>query len=185
MDASETNPFPLDNPWKVQVLQPPPELRGRAKQMNYGVQHTQSDAILFLHADTTLPNQAQDLISGALKNGKVGGGFSRRFDSPSLFLKFTCVLADLRGKWTGWYFGDQAIFCSRVAFEKVGGFPDISPFEDVEFCRKLKKEGPLTLLKPGILTSARRFQAEGPVRRTFKDLLLTLCYFKNNRSLKV
>lgn len=184
VDASDENPYPKKNDWDIQVLHPPAAIRGRALQMNYGVQHSQSKALLFLHADTVLPDTARNQIHDALQGGYVGGCFSRRFDSSSRFLRFTCLLADLRAKTLGWYFGDQAIFCSREAFEKAGGFPDISPFEDLEFSRRLKKQGPRCLLKPGILSSARRFEAEGPFRRTLKDLLLTISYLKQSRSLK-
>ncbi|MDF3127662.1 glycosyltransferase [Kiritimatiellaeota bacterium B1221] len=183
IDASEVDAFPLENPWNVHVYHPPSSFLGRAGQMNFGVQQTQSAALLFLHVDSFLPDNAQTHILHALQNGNIGGGFSRRFDSPSLFLQFTCLLADLRGKWFGWYFGDQAIFCSRSVFDQVGGYPDIAPFEDLEFCRKLKKQGSLTLLKPGIVSSARRFQ-EGPVRKTFKDFCLTVSYFIKNPQLQ-
>lgn len=156
---------------------------GRARQMNLGAAQSPADIFLFLHADTRLPPTAARQITRAIASGNVGGGFSRRFDSPAVFLRVTCYLADLRGKYFGWYFGDQAIFCTREAFQKVGGFPDMYPFEDLSFSRRLKRLGSLCLLKPGILSSARRFQAEGPLRRTLKDLRLTLSYFRNHRKL--
>lgn len=182
VDASEKNPYPVENSFGVSVIHQNPAERGRASQMNTGAAKSNSDILLFLHADTRLPRTAAIQIAQAVSRGYVGGGFSRRFDSPSLFLQVSCFFADLRGKHLGWFFGDQAIFCTKEAFTKVGGYPEIFPFEDLDFSRQLKKHGPLCLLSPGIRTSARRFQAEGPGRRTWKDLLLTLGYFLNIRS---
>ena len=177
VDASDNNPLPIQNDWGIHLLHPLKEQKGRAAQMNLGAEQSESDALLFLHADTLLPAEAQHLISKVLSQGKVGGCFSRRFDSPSRFLRFTCVLADLRATFLGWYFGDQAIFCSREVFERLGGFPNLSSFEDLEFSRRLQKTGSCIVLKPGVLSSARRFKQEGPFRRTCKDLRLTLSYF--------
>ncbi|WFB34851.1 hypothetical protein P3T73_11840 [Kiritimatiellota bacterium B12222] len=184
VDASEQAPFPMDNEWGIQVIHAFPDACGRAKQMNLGARRCDALGFLFLHADTYLPAEAHLLMTSAFRQGYVGGGFSRRFDSGSLFLKVSCFLADLRGKYFGWYFGDQAIFCSREAFEQLGGFPEISPFEDLEFCRKLKRYGRLTLLKPGVVSSARRFKSQGVWLRTWKDVGLTLRYFFHNLQLK-
>jgi GT2 family glycosyltransferase len=173
VDADPEPPFPFAVNW----IPAPPDQPGRAKQMNLGAANSQADILLFLHADTTLPATAASQIRDALASGYIGGGFSRRFDSPSRFLRITCRLADLRGQHLGWFFGDQAQFVTRQAFEMIGGFPEIHPFEDLELSRRLKQLGPLCLLKPGILSSARRFEKDGPFLRTAKDLLLTLSHF--------
>lgn len=173
VDADPEPPLPFDINWIAAT----PEQTGRAKQMNLGAAHSQADIFLFLHADTVLPPSAAAQIRDAVAAGYIGGGFSRRFDSPSRFLRFTCRLADLRGQHLGWFFGDQAQFVTRQAFEKIGGFPDIHPFEDLELSRRLKQLGPLCLLKPGILSSARRFEKHGPLLQTIQDLLLTLTHF--------
>ncbi|MCC5843203.1 MAG: glycosyltransferase [Verrucomicrobia bacterium] len=150
--------------------------RGRARQMNAGAKlHPEADLLLFLHADTRLPPAARASLVQAYREGAVGGGFSRRFDSPSRFLRLSCALADWRVRRFGLAFGDQAIFVRRDVFDRLGGFPDQPLFEDWDFTRLLRKQGPTRLLTPGVISSARRFEQDGPVLRTFKDLWLTVC----------
>lgn len=152
--------------------------RGRARQMNAGALGATEDLLVFLHADTRLPPDARAQLARAWRQGVAGGGFRRRFDSPSLFLRVTCRLADLRGKHLGWYFGDQTIWARRDAFEALGGFPDRPLFEDLEFARRLKTRGATALLPGPTLSSARRFERDGPARRTWKDLKLTRAYIR-------
>jgi len=168
------------NTYGVKHLVADASTQGRARQMNLGAAGSTADAFLFLHADTRLPPSAKQDIRNALERGAVGGAFARRFDSPSLFLKFSCRAADLRGRLLGWFFGDQAIFARADAFRRLDGFPDLPLFEDLEFSRRLKRTGPTTLLRPPVLGSARRFDAEGPLRRTWNDLKLTLCYLRGH-----
>ena len=61
----------------VEVIQAP---RGRAAQMNAGAQAATGDGVLlFLHADTTLPQDADRLIAQALAGGRhVWGRFDVR-----------------------------------------------------------------------------------------------------------
>ena len=106
----------------------------------------------------------------------LGGGFARYFDSPSRFLQWTCDLAAWRSDRGGWFLGDQAIFVRREGFERVGGFGALRVFEDYDLCRRLKAVGVLRCLQPAVLSSARRFERAGPVRRTLKDLWLTIVY---------
>lgn len=147
---------------------------GRARQMNQGAANLERDAFWFLHADSRPPPRAKESIQEVITCGFVGGAFRRRFDTNSMTLTFTCWLADWRGRLLGWFLGDQGIFASRPAFERVGGFPDRPRFEDLEFSRSLARTGKVTLLQPTLRTSARRFSRKGPWRQTLADLLLTL-----------
>ncbi|MEX2607318.1 MAG: glycosyltransferase [Kiritimatiellia bacterium] len=157
----------------------PPERRGRAKQMNDGAARVpEADLLVFLHADTRLPRAAREALCTAFRQGGVGGGFSRRFDSPSRFLGFTCRLADLRGRTMGWFLGDQVQFVRGDVFRSLGGFSEIPLFEDLDFSRRLKKQGRVSLLTPPVISSARRFEADGAFTRTWKDLRLTLRYLR-------
>lgn len=150
--------------------------RSRARQMNQGAGLCRAEVVLFLHADTHLPCGARESIARAVEGGAVGGAFARRFDHPSLFLRLTCLTADWRGKWFGMFLGDQAIFATREAFEKAGGFPDQPLFEDFEFSRRLAKAGRTVLLRPPVISSGRRFERKGPLRQTMADLALTIRY---------
>ena len=158
----------------ARVLHSP--LRQRAAQMNYGVKESKGDSLLFLHADTYIPGNAIDCVEQVLANNKVvGGAFTRRFDHPSLFLKLTCQLADIRSRLFGWHFGDQGIFVKRSIFDKVGGFLERNNLEDLDFSCRLKNYGKVVTLNPPLLSSGRRF-GQSPIRRTLKDFLITFNY---------
>lgn len=161
----------------VEALDLAADRKGRARQMNAGAAAGGGDLLVFLHADTRLPAGARGQLESAWRAGKVGGGFRRRFDSPSRFLRLTCRLADLRGRVLGWYFGDQTLWVRRDVFEALGGFPDLDSFEDLEFSRRLRSRGPTALLPGPTLSSARRFTNEGPWRRTWRDVGLTWRHF--------
>ena len=149
---------------------------GRALQMNAGAAVARGDVFLFLHADTWLEPGAFPAIESAMANERVvGGGFERRFRTGSFFLRTTCVMAAVRNRAIGWHLGDQAIFCRARIFRELGGFANMRAFEDVDFSRRIARKGRLVTLRPPVLSSARRF-AEGAVKRTAKDIFLTMRY---------
>ncbi len=151
--------------------------RHRARQMNRGAAQAGGRILLFLHADTWLPAGALDRVRWAIdERGAVGGGFARRYRSPSPILALTSRLAGLRNRLFGWHLGDQALFVRRDVFERLGGFRDIPIFEDLDFSRRLWTLGKTTTLTPPVLSSARRFAVKGPLRTTWDDLLLTRKY---------
>lgn len=151
--------------------------RQRAAQMNFGARQARGEAILFLHADTRLRPDSLAAVERALaRSGVVGGAFARRFDHPSRVVRWSCALADWRGRLTGWFFGDQAMFARREAFATLGGFREWDIFEDVDFARRLRRAGRTVLLGPPIVSSGRRF-APGPAwRRVLGDAWLTWRY---------
>ena len=149
----------------------------RAAQMNAGAARSQGTILLFLHADTLLPPSALELITVACDQpGVTGGAFARRYDSPSGWLQLTCWLAGWRNRWFGWHLGDQAIFARRAAFDQIGGFRDFDAFEDVDFSRRLARLGKLRTLRPPVVSSARRFEARGALRRSLTDAWLLFRY---------
>jgi len=156
--------------------------RQRAAQMNLGATAARGDALLFLHADTHLAPGALRAIGAALRQrAVVGGGFARRYDSPSLFLRATCALAEARTRLCGWFLGDQAIFVRRTVFTALGGFSDWDVFEDLDFSRRLARAGRGVTLRPPVISAARRFTARGALRTTWRDLALTARYLTGHR----
>ncbi|MGV3772073.1 MAG: TIGR04283 family arsenosugar biosynthesis glycosyltransferase [Verrucomicrobiales bacterium] len=158
-------------------------IRQRAHQLNLGAGRATGDILLFLHADTVLPQRAFERINEAFEHPKVvGGGFRRYFLSESIFLQLTCRLTYVRNRAIGWHLGDQAMFASATAFQKLGGFREMDRFEDLDFSRRLKKLGKLTTIPNPVLTSGRRFEQKGPFRTTVRDFWWTMKYVSGNKA---
>jgi len=139
--------------------------RGRAMQMNEGARRAEGDVLLFLHADTTLPGTARRDLEGCMADpGCVGGRFDIRLDSTRPLLRVVGRMISLRSRFTKVATGEQAIFVRRAVFERLGGFPEVPIMEDVAFCRALKKEGRIACLRSRVVSSARRWERNGPVR---------------------
>jgi rSAM/selenodomain-associated transferase 2 len=139
--------------------------RGRARQMNAGAREARGDVILFLHADTRLPDGALEAVSAALDDQRViAGRFDVCFDSPRLVFRMIAFFMNLRSRLSGISTGDQAIFVRRSVFESIGGYPDIPLMEDIELCRRLKRHGRLAALRPRVTASARKWEREGALR---------------------
>jgi rSAM/selenodomain-associated transferase 2 len=151
--------------------------RGRARQMNAGARAARGDILLFLHADTVLPEGAGAAILAALADaGTVGGRFDVRLDSRRPLLALVGWLMNRRSRLTGICTGDQGIFVRRTVFEALGGYPDIPLMEDVELSRRLKRRGRLVALPLRVVTSARKWEREGVVRTIVLMWALRLLY---------
>ena len=134
--------------------------RGRSRQMNAGAAAAKGDILLFLHADTELPLNACDAIRQALSK-RAWGRFDIRIEPAGMALRLISRLMNLRSRLTGIATGDQALFVQRVAFEKVGGFPDIALMEDVAISKLLKRECRPECLSQQVITSGRRWERGG------------------------
>ncbi len=134
--------------------------RGRARQMNAGAAAARGDALLFLHADTALPEHAVPLVRAALRR-RLWGRFDVRIAGRPRMLRAVAAMMNLRSRLTGIATGDQAIFVSRAAFSAVGGYPDQPLMEDIELSRRLKRLGRPACLRERAVTSGRRWEAMG------------------------
>lgn len=141
--------------------------RGRAVQMNAGAAAARGQVLLFLHADTSLPPQADLLVRQALAAGHAWGRFDVRIEGRPRLLRLVAALMNLRSRLTGIATGDQAIFVTREAFERVGGFPVQPLMEDVELSRRLKRIGRPACLRQRVCTSGRRWERRGVWRTIF------------------
>ncbi|MGI8889951.1 MAG: TIGR04283 family arsenosugar biosynthesis glycosyltransferase [Chthoniobacterales bacterium] len=151
--------------------------RQRAYQLNLGARQARGDVLLFLHADTLLPPNALPLIDLALRDQSVAGGaFRRRYDSSSLLLQATCLLAGWRNRLIGWHLGDQAMFVRASTFFELGGFVEADQFEDLDFSRRLRRTGRVVTVPSSVTSSARRFDRQGPALTTLQDLGFTVRY---------
>ncbi|MCG8441624.1 MAG: TIGR04283 family arsenosugar biosynthesis glycosyltransferase [Caulobacterales bacterium] len=142
--------------------------RGRGLQLDAGAQAATGDILLFLHADTRLPPRAITAITAALADPSVAGGaFRLRFDARHPLLALFAAATRFDTAFTT--FGDQAFFVRREAYAAAGGCPPWPLLEDVELRRRLKRVGRFVKLRACVTTSARRFQADGVLRRQLKN----------------
>ena len=151
--------------------------RGRARQMNSGAAAATGEILLFLHADTTLPDRAFAEIAAALDNPLcVGGRFDVELEGEHWMLKVVAAMINRRSRMTRVGTGDQAIFVRREIFCRIGGYPDIPLMEDIAFCRALKRAGDVACLRSRVVTSARRWERDGIWRTIFRMWTLKLLY---------
>ncbi|MDZ4734612.1 MAG: TIGR04283 family arsenosugar biosynthesis glycosyltransferase [Nitrospirota bacterium] len=138
---------------------------GRARQMNEGAKVSGGEILLFLHADTQLPDDAKTMIETTLADQQmVGGRFDVRFDHPSIWGTIVSRMMSWRSRLSGIATGDQALFVRRHIFEQIGGFTDMPLMEDVDFSRRLKRNGATAALTATVTTSFRRWERHGPLR---------------------
>ena len=150
---------------------------GRALQQNAGAQHALGDTFLFLHGDTQLPVNADDLIATALDNDAAHWGrFDVRFDTHQAMLRVIATMMNARSRLTGIATGDQCIFVRRSAFEAVGGFPAIALMEDIALSSLLRRQSAPACLYNKATTSARRWQKNGAWRTILLMWWLRLAY---------
>ncbi len=150
------------------VVAPP----GRGTQLAGGAAATDADLLLFLHADTTLPADAPRLVRDAVEGGAVGGGFTVRFDSARPVLRLAARLINARTRLLRLPLGDQAQFASRAAFARAGGFRPWPILEDLDFIRRLRRQGRIAVLSPPVTTAARRFTQRGVARTVATNWLI-------------
>jgi len=151
--------------------------RGRARQMNAGAEQAQGDVLLFLHADTQLPQKADMLIRDALAAGRVWGRFDVRLSGDAGLLRIVETLMNWRSRFTGMATGDQAMFVLREAFVHLGGFADIALMEDLELSRRLKKISAPCCLHARVISSSRRWETQGILRTILLMWGLRLAWF--------
>ena len=150
--------------------------RGRGRQMNAGAAASYGDVLLFLHADTRLPPDADALISDGLAGtGRPWGRFDVRIAGAHRLFPVIAAAMNLRSRVTGIATGDQAIFTTKAAFGP--GFPDIPLMEDIAMTRRLKRIGrPLCIAAP-VVTSGRRWEKYGVIKTILLMWWLRLAYF--------
>jgi rSAM/selenodomain-associated transferase 2 len=152
--------------------------RGRAAQMNAGAALARGDVLIFLHADTRLPGNADALVlDGLRQSGRSWGRFDIAIAGRSPLLAIVARTINLRSRLTGIATGDQAMFVRREVFTAVGGFPDIALMEDVALSRALKRVSRPLCISPKVTTSGRRWEQRGVFCTVVLMWRLRLAYF--------
>ncbi len=135
--------------------------RGRARQMNRGAALASGEILLFLHADTQLPEGGVALIQDAVAQGSAWGRFDVRLSGQHPMFRIIEKMMNGRSSLTGIATGDQAIFVRRDLFKTVGGFADQPLMEDIELSKQLKKVAAPRLIRQTVMTSSRRWEQYG------------------------
>jgi rSAM/selenodomain-associated transferase 2 len=157
----------------ARVLRAP---RGRGGQCNAGGLHATGEIILFLHADTTLPAHAEELIAESFRRPEVDVAMFRlSFDDDHPLLRFSAYFTRFDSRWSK--FGDQAIMLRREVFMTSGGFREWPFLEDVEILQRLRTVTKIHILPAAVSTSARRFRADGYSRRQIRSGWILVRFF--------
>ncbi len=149
--------------------------RGRGPQLNAGAAIASGDIFVFLHADTRLPTNAFPLLRGMFADPQVQvAKFRLSFDDPDWLLALAARLMWFDSLLTS--YGDQCMVMRRDLFRVLGGFPDWPLFEDVELFRRARARTRVHVVPAQVVTSARRFRANGILRQLLHDVWLWLQY---------
>ncbi len=152
--------------------------RGRATQMNLGARMLQTPWMLFLHADSRLPQETRTALESWLESPPPcqAAHFGFSLDERGLWWTLIERGQRIRERLTGLTYGDQGLLLSRAVYRELDGIPEIPIMEDVEVVRRLRRNGGLDRIDAPLVTSARRYQKEGPLRAWLRNASLISLY---------
>ena len=173
--GSRDNTLELAQPLADQAIQCPP---GRAGQMNKGAAVAHGDILVFLHADTRLPSNADTLIIKGLKYAERDWGrFDVRLAGNPPLLRIIELMMNWRSRVTAIATGDQCLFMRRALFDTIGGYPDIALMEDIAISKLLKWHGRPLCIREKVVASSQRWEQQGVLRTILLMWRLRLGYF--------
>jgi uncharacterized protein len=149
---------------------------GRGGQLNRGAAAAGAEVLLFLHADTTLPERGAERIREAVAAGAPGGAFLLRFDVDRPMQRLGARLINWRTRRLRVPLGDQAQWVTRETFDRLGGFRDWPLLEDLDLALRLRRLPGFTLIEEPVTTGARRFLEQGAVRTVATNWLIWLLF---------
>jgi rSAM/selenodomain-associated transferase 2 len=149
---------------------------GRGHQMNVGAEGGSGEWLLFLHADSVLPEGWASAFA-SLDAAVVGGWFRFALDDAAWQARVIERLVAWRVRFLRLPYGDQGLFVRRRLFRSLGGFVEWPLLEDVAFARRLVRSGPVAELPLALETSSRRWQRDGWFRRSTMNLVIVALYF--------
>lgn len=150
---------------------------GRAKQMNAGARQATGELLIFLHADTQLPDNAPALMLEALNSKTHWGRFNVTLSGSHFLFRIIENMMNWRSCLTGIATGDQVIFVKRKIFEQAGAYPSIKLMEDIALSKQLKFFSKPACIKTRVITSSRRWQEKGLLRTMVLMWQLRFLYF--------
>jgi rSAM/selenodomain-associated transferase 2 len=172
--GSQDRTVPIAEEWGAKIVLSEP---CRGGQMNDGARKASGDTLLFLHADTALPDKYAELIRHTLLDPSVpGGSFAVDFSPPTRHLRLKSKTISLRTKAFQKPYGDQAIYVRASLFRQMGEYADIPLMEDVEFVNRLRQKGKLAFIPEPVVTDSRRFGYQGGIKTTLRNKLTKMGY---------
>jgi rSAM/selenodomain-associated transferase 2 len=178
--GSKDNTKQIAKSYEAQIID---SKRGRGHQIKAGVDHSQADVILILHADCVLREGITAKVINVLRKNPqyTGGAVGMSYFHSSLSNRFIAFLNNARCSLAGISFGDQAQFFRREALPLIGGFPDMMLMEDLELSMRLKEIGPLCFIPKGVISSGRRWKELGFWPNVKRVLSLSMSYLVRRR----
>ncbi|MEA5520950.1 TIGR04283 family arsenosugar biosynthesis glycosyltransferase [Limnoraphis robusta] len=159
---------------EVRILE---TIRGRAHQMNMGAKAATGEILLFLHADTQLPERFEKWVRQVLDEPNIiAGAFELKIAASVIGLRWVEQGVKWRSQYLQMPYGDQGIFLKASTFWEVGGFPELPLMEDFQLVRQLRRRGKIVLVPVAVTTSGRRWQKLGVLRTTLINQMIIIAY---------
>jgi rSAM/selenodomain-associated transferase 2 len=146
---------------------------GRSKQMNSASRHANGDFLLFLHADSSLPDNWLNQVQGSPK----WGFFPIRLSGQHWLLRVIERSINLRSRISKVATGDQGLYFSRSFFQALEGFPDIPIMEDIAISKRARKISKPNIGQYPVITSSRRWEQQGIIKTVLLMWGLRLAYW--------
>lgn len=174
--GSNDNTFNLIKKAGFKVILSP--ILRRSYQMNLGAKKAQGKILLFLHGDTILPdNYDQVIINTVQKNNFITGAFKLKIDNQKPIFRLIETLVHWRSQYLSSPYGDQGIFIKKQIFESVKGYQDLAIMEDFDLIKRVKKLGKIYIVNASVITSARRWEKVGIIKTTLINQLIIMGYY--------
>jgi len=149
---------------------------GRGEQLKRGAEYATGDWLLFLHADSLLTDDWQQIVSNHMTSDpNQAMVFRLRFDDDHVMARLLERIVRLRCWLLAMPYGDQGLLISRQLYDEIGGFQDIPIMEDVDIVRRVGRQR-LTFSQHEIITCADKYRRKGYLRRMFRNLYCLCLY---------